>query len=127
MNTPLASNQQLRAWLEAYLAMMEANLGALSESKVEGLYRDVVDRIIDVRAYLRVTAEPNELDPPSGIQGLHEGRHGARFEPRSSSETTCVGCAHGWHRQPNYPDSSKHVHCPPHFIDCTAVKTGCSE
>jgi hypothetical protein len=42
---------------------------------------------------------------------------------KGAHETSCVGCAQGWRRQSNYPDSTKHVHCPPRFIDCTAVKT----
>jgi hypothetical protein len=37
---------------------------------------------------------------------------------RLAVETGCVGCAQGWHRQPGYPDATKHLHCPPQFIEC---------
>ena len=40
-------------WLEDYLAMMEANLGVISQSTMEGLCQAVVDRILEVRSYLK--------------------------------------------------------------------------
>lgn len=40
-------------WLADYVAMMEANLGVISESKVPGLYASVVERIVDIRGYLK--------------------------------------------------------------------------
>jgi hypothetical protein len=45
---------------------------------------------------------------------------------RPAPETQCFGCAQGWHRQSDYPNASNHVHCPPRFIQCTAVKAECS-
>lgn len=46
-------------WLHDYVAMMEANLGFLQTSKVEGLYEGIVERILEVRQYLK-QAQPAE-------------------------------------------------------------------
>jgi hypothetical protein len=41
------------SWLGDYVVMMEANLGALSQSRIEGLYESVVERVVEIRAYLK--------------------------------------------------------------------------
>lgn len=46
-------DDQVKGWLLDYVAMMRANLGALSESRIEGLYDGIVDRILEVEKYLR--------------------------------------------------------------------------
>lgn len=46
-------DDQVKGWLRDYVAMMRANLGALSESRIEGLYDGIVDRILEVEKYLR--------------------------------------------------------------------------
>lgn len=40
-------------WLRDYVAMMEANLGFLQTSKIDGLYEGAVERILEVRQYLK--------------------------------------------------------------------------
>lgn len=46
-------DEKVKGWLRDYVAMMRANLGALSESKIEGLYDSIVDRILEVERYVR--------------------------------------------------------------------------
>jgi hypothetical protein len=46
---------RVRAWLQDYLSMMEANLGVFQQSSIEGLYQGMVERILEVRQYLNET------------------------------------------------------------------------
>jgi hypothetical protein len=96
-NESLTAEKQVREWLSDYVAMMEFNLGVLSTSKVEGLYQGCVDRILDVRAYLRAAPETpapqapialltiNMASEPAGVTlyapGLPPGDHDLYCEP----------------------------------------------
>lgn len=79
------------------------------------------------KEYLRTLRSPENApdhlpDPTKGMDACGQG----------VGETSCIGCTQGWHRQADYPDTTKNVHCPPRFIECTAVnggatrKTGCA-
>lgn len=53
-------NEMVETWLRDYVAMMRANLGALSASKIEGLYDSIVDRILEVEKHLRTSHNGSE-------------------------------------------------------------------
>jgi hypothetical protein len=46
-------DERVVQWLGDYVIMMEANLGALSDSKIPGLYQCVVERVVEIRTYLK--------------------------------------------------------------------------
>lgn len=49
------TDKTIKGWLRDYVAMMRANLGPLSESKIEGLYDGIVERILEVESYVRLS------------------------------------------------------------------------
>lgn len=49
----MSVDDQVKSWLRDYVAMMRANLGAISHSRIEGLYDDFVDRILEIESLLR--------------------------------------------------------------------------
>lgn len=50
-------------WLRDYVAMMEANLGFLQTSKIDGLYEGAVERILEVRQYLKQLPDEPKASP----------------------------------------------------------------
>lgn len=69
MSTPVTR------WLRDYVAMMEANLGVLQSSRIEGLYESIVERILEVREYLKGAASDAprialRLQPDAWMRGV---------------------------------------------------------
>jgi len=82
---PLTS-KTVGTWLHDYVAMMEATLGVLQSSKIEGLYEGIVERILEVREYLKQS--PVETD---GLicEQAHED-DAEHMKPLQAA--VCIGC-----------------------------------
>ena len=60
-------------WLGDYVLMMEANLGWLAQSKIEGLYDGIVERVVEIRGYLRDQGYVINGSQPTASAGCDHG------------------------------------------------------
>lgn len=60
-------DKQIAQWLGDYVVMMEANLGALQNSKIPGLYDSIVQRVVEVR--MRLKSEGYNVESPFSAGG----------------------------------------------------------